>query len=162
MRLIQLLLVVRVQVVLRELQLVHLIFHLVKVLVHHVRVDVVDLGDVLNALLEVTLVLHEDLALVFVVLEFQSIDAILTLLPLMLLLLVLVVVSQKLLHVFEVVLQFGASLNDVVPKVERYADLLVLLINLGLLLCGFASLAHLIQFEVQLVARKTNLFKLFE
>lgn len=56
--LIKLVLVIRVEVVLRELQLVDLALHFVEVLVHLVRVHVVDLRDVFDTLLKVPLVLH--------------------------------------------------------------------------------------------------------
>ena len=162
MRLVELLLVVRVEVIFCEFELIDLALHFVEVLVHHVRVHVVDLRDVLDALLEVALILHYYLTLVLVVLQFQFVDSVLAFLPLVHFLLVLVVVRQQFLHSFEVCFQFGARFDDAVPEVDRYADLVVRRIDSCLLLRSLARLVHLAQFEVELVAGEANLLELLK
>ena len=102
MGLIKLRLVVRVQVVLGELELAHLMLHLVQVGTHLMRILIVRLRDVLDALLEVLLVLHDDLALVFVVFQLPLLFLVLVLLPLMDLLLTLMLLVQLLLDLVEV------------------------------------------------------------
>lgn len=68
MRVVQLRLVVRIEIVLGELQLAHLVLDLKQLLVNNVRIYVVLLRYVFDALLEVALVLHYYLTLVLVIL----------------------------------------------------------------------------------------------
>lgn len=99
---IKLRLVVRVQVVLGELELAHLMLHLVQVGIDLMSILIVRLSDVLDALLEVLLVLHDDLALIFVVFQFPLLFLVLVFLPLMDLLLTLMILVQLLLDLVEV------------------------------------------------------------
>ena len=120
-RLVELGLVVRIEIVLREFELADLVLDFVELLVDQVRIDVVLLRDVLDALLEITLILHYYLALVLVVLQLPLVYPVLTLLPLVHLLLVLVVVREHLLHHLKVLLELATGPHDGVPEVERDA-----------------------------------------
>lgn len=161
-RLVKLRLVVRIEIVLREFELADLVLDFVELLIDQVRVDVVLLRDVFDALLEVALILHYYLALVLVVLQPPFVDPVLALLPLMHLLLVLVVVGEHLLHHFEVLLELAAGLHDGVPEVERDAHGIACSVEHCLILRSLARLTQLVQLEVEFVTRKSNLFELLE